>query len=123
MQKQADSIRNELNIAIYGAAAKSDEVFNMNPSLNALGVPSRRKLVDVQADTKILEQIVIQLELAKVTLRKETPLIQIIDRPILPLEVEKIGKAKSILLFSFLASIISILYIAIAHVIKNELSK
>jgi hypothetical protein len=36
--------------------------------------------------------------LAKVTLRKETPLIQIIDRPILPLAKERFGKAKGIVL-------------------------
>jgi hypothetical protein len=31
-----------------------------------------------------------------VTLRKETPLIQIIDRPILPWKKEKFGKAKEL---------------------------
>jgi hypothetical protein len=36
--------------------------------------------VDVQANTAILTELVKQSELAKVTLRKETPLIQIIDR-------------------------------------------
>jgi hypothetical protein len=42
--------------------------------------------VDVQANTAILtEELVKQTELAKVTLRKETPLIQIMNGPILPL--------------------------------------
>jgi uncharacterized protein involved in exopolysaccharide biosynthesis len=36
-------------------------------------------------------------------LRKETPLIQIIDRPILPLPKERFGKAKGILMGGFLA--------------------
>jgi hypothetical protein len=36
-----------------------------------------------------------QSELAKVTLRKETPLIQIIDRPILPLAKERLVKRRN----------------------------
>jgi hypothetical protein len=51
--------------------------------------------VDVQANT--LTELV-NSGLAKVTLRKETPLIQIIDRPILPLAKERFGKAKGIVL-------------------------
>jgi hypothetical protein len=35
--------------------------------------------------------------MAKVTLRKETPLIQVIDTPVLPLQKERFGKAKGIL--------------------------
>jgi uncharacterized protein involved in exopolysaccharide biosynthesis len=55
----------------------------------------------VQANTAILTELVKQSELAKVTLRKETPLIQIIDRPILPLAKERFGKAKGIVLGGF----------------------
>jgi uncharacterized protein involved in exopolysaccharide biosynthesis len=60
--------------------------------------PSAKRQVDVQANTAILTELVKQTELAKVTLRKETPLIQVIDRPILPLPKEKFGKGKGILL-------------------------
>jgi uncharacterized protein involved in exopolysaccharide biosynthesis len=50
-----------------------------------------------------LTEIVKQLALAKVTFRKETPLIQVIDAPILPLEKKRFGKAKGILMGGFLA--------------------
>jgi hypothetical protein len=39
----------------------------------------------------ILTELIKQVELAKVTLRKEKPLIQVIDRPILPLPKERFG--------------------------------
>jgi uncharacterized protein involved in exopolysaccharide biosynthesis len=55
--------------------------------------------------------LVAQLELSKVSLRKETPLVQIIDRPILPLEKDKVGKLKSFLLGGFLAGFLTILYL------------
>ena len=65
--------------------------------------------VDVQANTAILTKLVKQTELAKVTLRKETPLIQVIDRPILPLPKEKFGKVKGILLGGVLAGFLTVL--------------
>ena len=84
-----------------------------NPAMNVRRAPSARRQVDVQANTAILTELVKQTELAKVTLRKETPLIQVIDLPILPLNVEKFGKTKGIamggVLFSFLAIVILIL--------------
>jgi len=44
-----------------------------------------------------------------VTLRKETPLIQVIDRPILPLPKEKFGKAKGILMGGIVAGFLIVL--------------
>ena len=111
LQHQADSIRTELNGAITGVAAASDNVYNLNPAFNVKRTPSTRRQVDVQANTAILTQLVAQLELSKVSLRKETPLVQLIDRPILPLEKDKVGRFKPMLLGGFLAglSIISFL--------------
>lgn len=105
LQKQTDSIRGELNSSITGVAVANDNTFGLNPALNVRRVPSARRQVDVQANTAILTELVKQTELAKVALRKETPLIQIIDRPILPLKKEKFGKARGIISGGFLAGI------------------
>jgi hypothetical protein len=111
LQKQTDSIRGELNSAITGVAVANDNTFNLNPALNVRRAPSARRQVDVQANTAILTELVKQTELAKVTLRKETPLIQVIDRPILPLAKERFGKAKGILMGGFLAGFFSIIFL------------
>ena len=111
LQHQADSIRSELNNAITGVAVASDNVFNLNPAFNVKSSPSRSKQVDVQANTAILTQLVAQLELSKVSLRKETPLVQIIDRPILPLYKEKLGIILSVILGIFIAFFLTILYL------------
>jgi len=103
LERQTDSIRRELNGAITGVAVANDNTFNLNPALNVRRAPSARRQVDVQANTTILTELVKQTELAKVTLRKETPLIQVIDKPILPLKKEKLGKAKGILIGGFIA--------------------
>lgn len=103
LERQADSIRGELNNAITGVAVANDNTYNLNPALNIRRTPSSRRQVDVQANTAILTQLVINLELAKVTLRKETPLIQVIDIPILPLKKEKLGKLNAMITGGILA--------------------
>jgi hypothetical protein len=109
--RQTDSIRGELNGAITGVAIANDNTFNLNPALNVRRAPSARRQVDVQANTAILTELVKQTELAKVTLRKETPLIQVIDRPILPLKKEKFGKAKGLVMGGLLAGFLSVLFL------------
>jgi hypothetical protein len=117
--RQTDSIRGELNGAITGVAVANDNTFGLNPALNIKRVPSARRQVDVQANTAILNEIVKQTELAKVTLRKETPLIQVIDQPILPLPNEKFGKAKGILLGGILAGFLTVLVLIVKRIFKD----
>ena len=119
LQRQTDSVRNALNGAITGVANETDNVYNLNPAFNIKGAPSKKKQIDVQANTAILTNLVVQLELAKITLRKETPLIQLIDRPILPLKKEKFGKLKSIALGGFLAGFLYILYLIFGRLYKK----
>jgi len=119
LQRQADSIRNELNLAITGVAVTSDNTFNLNPALNVNRIPSTKKQIDVQANTAILTQLVTNLEMAKVTLLRETPLIQIIDRPTLPLKKDKPGKEKSLLIGGILAGFLTALYLISRKLLKQ----
>lgn len=119
LDRQTDSIRAELNSAITGVAVANDNTFMLNPALNVRRAPSVRRQVDVQANTAILTELVKQSELAKVTLRKETPLIQVIDRPILPLAKEKFGKARGIVFGSFLFGFMAIFMLIIRRLFKQ----
>lgn len=119
LQKQTDSIRGELNGAITGVAVANDNTFMLNPALNVRRAPSARRQVDVQANTAILTELVKQTELAKVTLRKETPLIQVIDKPILPLKKEKFGKAKGIVLGGILVGFLIVLGLIAKRILRD----
>lgn len=119
LNRQTDSIRGELNSAITGVAVATDNTFMLNPALNVRRAPSARRQVDVQANTTILTELVKQTELAKVAVRKDTPLIQVIDRPILPLDKEKVGKVKGILIGVFLSGFLIILFLIIKKTFKN----
>jgi hypothetical protein len=122
LQRQTDSIRNALNAAITGVANETDNVYNLNPAFNIKGAPSKKKQIDVQANTAILTNLVVQLELAKITLRKETPLIQLIDSPIFPLPKEKYSKWKSIILGGFLAGFLYILILIFGRLYRKIIS-
>lgn len=119
LQKQTDSIRAELNGAITGVATANDNTFMLNPAMNVRRAPSARRQVDVQANTAILTELVKQSELAKVTVRKETPLIQVIDRPILPLPKERFGKAKGLVTGGFVAGLLAVLFLIVRRLLKS----
>jgi hypothetical protein len=118
LERQTDSIRGELNGAITGVAIANDNTFNLNPALNVKRAPSSKRQVDVQANSAILTELVKQTEMAKVTVRRETPLIQIIDRPILPLAKERFGKVKGVILGGFLGGFLILIYLIIKRVFK-----
>jgi hypothetical protein len=119
LERQTDSIRGELNNAIAGVAIANDNTFGLNPSLNVRRVPSARRQVDVQANSAILTELVKQTELAKVTLRKETPLIQVIDRPILPLKKVKVGKLTGLVLGGVLFGFLTVLFLTLKNILKK----
>lgn len=106
LQHQADSVHAELNSSIRGVADAIDDAPNANPQMLSLRVPSQKKQVDVQASTAVYAEIVKNLEISKMSLYKETPLIQIIDSPVLPLQNDKISKPVGLvagfILFAFM---------------------
>lgn len=113
LQRLTDSVRRELNAAITGVATTADINPNANPSLQILKVPSQHRQVDVEANGAMLTELVKNLELAKISLRKETPLIQIIDTPILPLEEKKVSKPIAFLIGGIIGAILMIINILV----------
>lgn len=120
LEKKVDSVRNELNNSLTGVAASLDNTYNLNPAYAVKKVPASKRQVDVQANTVILTQLVTNLEMAKMNLLKETPLIQIIDKPILPLFKEKLGRLKSGLFGALISFFTICVYLITGGVIKKR---
>ncbi|PTR01581.1 subunit length determinant protein [Mucilaginibacter yixingensis] len=116
LQHQTDSVRHELNLAINGVASSTDQNPNANPMFQILRTTAQHKQVDVQANQAILSELVKNLEVSKVLLRKETPLIQIIDKPILPLEKNKPSKFKYFLIGLFVGGLLMIVNLVLRSV-------
>jgi hypothetical protein len=119
LQHQVDSVRALLNSAISGVASSLDVTPNPNPSLLTLRVPSQRRAVDVTANTAILNELVKQLIIAKTSLLQETPLIQVIDKPILPLDKAKTGKLKCTILGVILSAFLISGFIILKSIYKS----
>jgi len=119
LQHQTDSVRRQLNSAISGVASSLDINPNPNPMLQILHAPSQRRQIDVQANTAILNELVRNLEISKVTLRKETPLIEIIDHPILPLRKTTLSPLKAMLVGAAVAGFSVILLLTLQMMYKS----
>jgi len=120
LQKQADSVKRVINESIGVVASSLDAAPNANPQLLSLRVPSQRKQIDVQASVAVYSEIVKNLEISKLSLRKETPLIQVIDAPVLPLESDKITKSVALIVGFIVGVFIAMTYLTLRHVIKYK---
>ena len=113
LQRQADSVKNVLDKSILFLAEKDQSIPNPNPLTKVSLVPYQKALVDVQANGAIYQEIVTQLELAKVNHRNKTPLIQIIDKPTLPLENSRLKFIECLIYGLFGGILLAIIYFSL----------
>lgn len=111
LQRKADSVETLLYRDMYGAAASMDQ--NFNPIRTELRVPYAQKQLQVELLTTVYGELLKNLEISKLTLQKEEPIIQVIDRPIYPLPYEKPGKTTSGLLGGIASTFFCILYLIV----------
>ena len=116
LQRQTDSVRVELNNALNGIEIVKENSFNLNSDLKIHRLNPKQQKVDIEINTKVLTEFIKQLEISKVAVSKDTPLIQVIDRPIFPLEILKFGKIKGIILGGFLALFLVIGFYVIGRI-------
>ena len=123
LERQRDSIRSELNGAITGVAVSTDNTFGLNPALNVQRTSATKRQIDVQYNAAILTELIKQTELAKMSLQKETPLIEIIDKPVLPLQKEKLGKLMGLIIGGFSGGIFILCILVFRRLSKEWLSE
>lgn len=119
LQRQADSVKQILNKSISGVASAIDAAPNANPLMLTLKVPSQKKQIDVQASTAVYGEIVKNLEISKISLRQEMPLIQVIDKPVLPLAVNKVKKVTGIITGLILGAFLSVGYLLFRKILTK----
>ncbi|WP_134090007.1 lipopolysaccharide biosynthesis protein [Olivibacter sp. XZL3] len=116
---QVDSVRKKLYDALGGAAEANDNNPNPNQARQKLQVLSQRKRVDAQVNGKILEELVKNQELARISLRKEMPIIQVIDAPLLPLQNNAIGPIKGAVLGALLFTFLTIAFFMLKVLLRS----
>jgi len=107
LAKNTDSIRAVMNGSIYTAAAITDATPNLNPTRQVQRTaPLQKSQFAAEANKEMLKVLIQNLEMAKMSLMKDTPLIQVIDQSVFPLAVVKTSKLKSLIvtgvIFGFL---------------------
>ena len=118
---RSDSVFMELEIA--------EEEFAKVKDINQRIIKASGRLKELQLmrNVEVLNamylEIIKNLEISKLTLLNQTPIIQIIDKPILPLKIE--GKSKAFLgfLWAFLGIFISLTFFVFRKLFKDVLSE
>lgn len=120
LQKKTDSVRAVMNGAIYSAVAVSDATPNLNPTREVQRlVPVQKAQFSAETSKAILSSLVQNLEMAKMSLLSETPLIQVVDTPILPLDVDKTNITKLAVIGGLLALVLCVVMLLTNKFIKG----
>ncbi|MFD1629026.1 Wzz/FepE/Etk N-terminal domain-containing protein [Pseudopedobacter beijingensis] len=113
LQHQTDSVKAVMYGAIYQSAAVADATPNLNPIRQVLRTPAVRSQISAEANKAMYSELVKNLELAKITVRKEVPLIQVIDEPVYPLEKYKFGTMKGLISGGLFGGLLVIIILSI----------
>jgi uncharacterized protein involved in exopolysaccharide biosynthesis len=89
LTRQLDSVQNQLYSAMSNVATFQDK--NLNLVRVAPRVQQQKGSLRVDVNSAIYQQLVGAVETARMNLQKETPLFEIVDTPVLPLEKKHPG--------------------------------
>jgi hypothetical protein len=84
LRKEADSIQWVMNRNIARNASNMD--YNINPLQQSAKIEQNKSLIDMQISISLYGEIIKNLKLAELALKKQTPLIEIVDVPHFPLK-------------------------------------
>jgi len=120
LNQKVDSVRTVMYGSINSAAAISDATPNLNPTRSVQRVaPIQRRQFEATTSQAILSEMNKNLEISKMNLMKETPLIQVIDQPIFPLSKERVGGLKGLIFGGIGAGFLICLFLTLKFILKN----
>ena len=113
LQRQSDSVKMVLDGAIQKLAELQEASPNRNPLYKTVLVDEQKLMIDIAASTAIYETVVTNLELAKISHRNNTPLIQIIDYPVLPLPDDRWKFSKALIIGLLIGAVLALLWLSL----------
>ncbi|MDR1129791.1 MAG: hypothetical protein LBK96_02275 [Prevotellaceae bacterium] len=117
MEMRTDSVRREYEKALEDYAIYFDQ--NMNPSRQIVRVEQQKIQTTVQLTGTTYAELSKNVEILKLDLAQQTPLIQVIDTPIMPLEIDRVGKIKGIILGGFLGGFLIVSWLLAVYFYKR----
>lgn len=123
IQKKVDSVKAVMSGAIYRVSQIADATPNQNPTRMIQRVaPIQISQASAEVNKSILSELIKNLEVSKINLKREEPLIQIIDYPILPLEKKQYSKIRYAVIGFVTFFIIAIFILIFMGIIRTTLS-
>ncbi len=116
LTNKRDSIRGLLDGSITTLAFETD--LNSHTPLMRHKTNQVKKQIDVEVLKSMYANVIQNLEVTKIQRAQEEPIIEIIDEPLIPLEIKKIGYFKGIIFSAFLMALIIILLLILKRLVK-----
>ena len=120
LQNRADSVFVELE--------KAEQEFARVKDINQRIIKASGRLKELQLmrNVEVLNTMYLELvkniEVSKLTLLNQTPIIQVIDKPILPLEDTKMSIFLVLLITIFISTTFSVIYIVLKKLVNDSLA-
>lgn len=118
LENRVDSVKIELDNAMYGRAAFSDQ--NQGLIRQRAAVPKLKQELRVQMLSNLYAELIKNLEFSRLSLMREEPLIQIIDTPKYPLKIQKLGKTKAVILGGMISTLIAVFFFFFKELIRRN---
>jgi hypothetical protein len=123
LKHQTDSVREVLNGAIYSSAITLDATPNLNPTRQILRAPAERSRINAEANKAILSELIKNLELANISLRRDMPLIKIVDQPVYPLDNDRVKMPVAVIVGGLLAFFLGVVFFSLSRVYSNIMNE
>jgi uncharacterized protein involved in exopolysaccharide biosynthesis len=117
LTNKRDSIRGLLDGTITKLAFETD--LNSHTPLMRYKTNQVKKQIDVEVLKGMYANVIQNLEVTKIQRAQEEPIIEIIDQPILPLRVNKLGLSKSSLIGGIMACLLIIVFFILRKKIRD----
>ena len=111
LQARADSIERLLNRKTYSASAANRVLLDANPAFPTANPGIELQQRDKMVLQSIYGEILKNLEIGRTVLIQETPTFQIVDKPELPLQKNKLKYSKAMVLGAFFSLFFLALYL------------
>ena len=120
LQKRADSLLAILNQRTYTSGLMQQPIVDVNPGMKLQQIPVEISVRDKTIISAIYIEVAKNLELAKVSLSQEAPVIQIVDKDWPPLADKKVKLLISIFFGLAITIVIYFFYRILIYFLKNN---
>ena len=111
LHRQADSVKQVLDQALADFRLETERIPNPNSIKNNSVLRAQKLEIDMQVAAAVYEEVLKQLEVAKITHQTNTPIVQVVDEPVLPLDNSKPKLLKTIVVNLIIGGILALMFL------------